>query len=136
MNNALANQPVYVATNNIASVLVDNSAGEIISGDMLTPKGGSVGICVKTADFAEALVAVSLEGYNSSTPGLISCEVFVNYASMIKDTNLKQYIIDAGGGGGTTMLDDLSDVVITSATTGEFLRYNGSNWVDDTIVCI
>ena len=27
-------------------------------------------------------------------------------------------------------LDDLSDVVITNATTGEVLRYNGSNWVD------
>jgi hypothetical protein len=27
-------------------------------------------------------------------------------------------------------LDDLSDVVITNATTGEVLRYDGANWVD------
>jgi hypothetical protein len=33
-----------------------------------------------------------------------------------------------GGGGGA--LDDLSDVVITSASSGEILRFNGTNWVD------
>ena len=30
-------------------------------------------------------------------------------------------------------LNDVTDVVITSAATGEFLRYDGSNWVDSAI---
>jgi len=32
--------------------------------------------------------------------------------------------------GGSSALDDLTDVTISSATTGEVLRYNGSQWVD------
>lgn len=34
------------------------------------------------------------------------------------------------GGGGAAILDELTDVVITSATTGNLLRYNGTNWVN------
>jgi len=36
----------------------------------------------------------------------------------------------AAGGGGATSLGSLSDVSITSAATGDLLRYNGSSWVD------
>lgn len=35
--------------------------------------------------------------------------------------------------GGASVLDDLSDVIITSPASGAFLRYNGSNWIDDVI---
>lgn len=34
------------------------------------------------------------------------------------------------GGGGT--LDSLSDVVITTPSTGQVLKYNGTNWINDT----
>lgn len=34
---------------------------------------------------------------------------------------------------GATTLDDLSDVVITAAATGEYLKFNGTNWVDAVI---
>jgi hypothetical protein len=36
------------------------------------------------------------------------------------------------GGGGSTTLDGLSDVVITTPTTGQVLKYNGTNWVNGT----
>lgn len=36
--------------------------------------------------------------------------------------------------GGALALDDLTDVTITAAATGEFLRYNGSAWVDTVLV--
>ena len=36
----------------------------------------------------------------------------------------------AGGGGGVSAINDLSDVTITSAATGDILRFNGSAWVD------
>lgn len=32
--------------------------------------------------------------------------------------------------GGATDLDDLTDVVITAAASGDILRHNGTNWVD------
>ena len=35
-----------------------------------------------------------------------------------------------GGGGGASALEDLTDVTITSAGTGDILRYNGTAWVD------
>ena len=35
-----------------------------------------------------------------------------------------------GGGGGATTLDDLTDVTITSAASGDILRHNGTAWVD------
>ena len=37
------------------------------------------------------------------------------------------------GTGGSSDLDGLTDVVITSAASGDFLRHNGTNWVDATI---
>jgi hypothetical protein len=36
----------------------------------------------------------------------------------------------SSGGGGATDLDDLTDVVITAAASGDILRHNGTNWVD------
>lgn len=38
------------------------------------------------------------------------------------------------GAGGVSVLDDLSDVVITSAASGQFLRNNGSNWINVALV--
>ena len=38
--------------------------------------------------------------------------------------------VTGGGGGGASALDDLSDVDITSSTTGDVLRYDGTNYVD------
>lgn len=36
-------------------------------------------------------------------------------------------------GAGSHSLDDLSDVVITAGASGEYVRHNGTNWVDATI---
>jgi len=35
-------------------------------------------------------------------------------------------------GGGASNLDALTDVVITSPSTGQVLKYNGTNWINDT----
>lgn len=36
-------------------------------------------------------------------------------------------------GQGTTSIEDLLDVTISSATNGDFLRYNGSVWINDAV---
>lgn len=36
----------------------------------------------------------------------------------------------SGGGGGASVLDDLTDVTITTVASGDLLRYNGSAWVN------
>jgi hypothetical protein len=38
----------------------------------------------------------------------------------------------SGGGGGSTTLSGLTDVTISSASSGQVLKYNGSAWVNDT----
>ena len=44
-------------------------------------------------------------------------------------TGTLSWVANAGGGGASA-LNDLTDVTITAAATGEVLRYNGSAWVD------
>jgi hypothetical protein len=41
--------------------------------------------------------------------------------------------IGGGGGGGPVVLDDLTDVTITSAANGQILKYNGAAWVNSTV---
>ena len=38
----------------------------------------------------------------------------------------------AAASGGAAALDDLTDVVITTPSNGQVLKYNGSNWINDT----
>jgi hypothetical protein len=38
-----------------------------------------------------------------------------------------------GGGGGATNLDGLTDVIISTPLSNQFLRYNGTNWVNQTV---
>ncbi len=41
------------------------------------------------------------------------------------------YVVDVTvGGGGASDLDDLTDVTITAAASGDILRHNGTAWVD------
>ena len=40
--------------------------------------------------------------------------------------------LSATGGGGSSNLDGLTDVVITSPLSGQVLKYNGTNWINDT----
>lgn len=56
-----------------------------------------------------------------------------SFAYLTLGTNLSitGTTLDATGGGSST-LDGLSDVVITGAATGQVLKYNGTNWVNDT----
>lgn len=39
-------------------------------------------------------------------------------------------VATGGGGGGATTLDELTDVSITAAASGDILRHNGTAWVD------
>lgn len=43
---------------------------------------------------------------------------------------IKTYVDNHSGGGGASTLDDLSDVTISSASSGQVLGYNGTGWVN------
>jgi len=40
---------------------------------------------------------------------------------------------DTPAAGGASSLNDLTDVIITSAASGQVLKYNGANWINDTV---
>ena len=50
--------------------------------------------------------------------------------SLSGDNTAKTVTINSTASGGATTLDELSDVVITAAATGDLLYFNGTNWVD------
>lgn len=54
----------------------------------------------------------------------------MSLSSQIKVPAQVKGAVGGGSGGGATSLDGLSDVVITSAASGDFLRNNGSNFVN------
>lgn len=45
-------------------------------------------------------------------------------------TDANTITIASSAGGGASALDDLTDVIITTAVSGQVLKYNGSNWVN------
>lgn len=49
--------------------------------------------------------------------------------TLIWDAGTTTWLVGAGGGGASA-LDDLTDVTITTVASGNFLRYNGSAWVN------
>jgi hypothetical protein len=51
-------------------------------------------------------------------------------ALLTLDGGTSWFGIHSGTGGGASELDDLTDVTITSPTTGDMLRYNGTAWVN------
>ena len=44
--------------------------------------------------------------------------------------------MEIGAGSNPAALNDVGDVTITSATSGQFLKWNGSAWVNDSIPTI
>jgi hypothetical protein len=72
---------------------------------------------------------LSLPGLNSATPSYV-----LGYD---RTTGIVSYTTSSGGGGGgggvgATILDELTDVVISSPAQGQVLKYDGVKWINDT----
>ena len=69
----------------------------------------------------------------ASTDVLAVVDVSATQTKKITATDLATYVNGLAPAGVTT-LDGLSDVTITSATSGQLLSYSGSAWVNSTPV--
>lgn len=80
---------------------------------------------LKTDDTFKAS-ALFVDGIEIDTTGATSNQI-------LKYDGTKFAPASGGGGGGASAIDDLTDVTITSSASGDFLKYNGSAWVNDPI---
>lgn len=55
-----------------------------------------------------------------------------NDAGYLTDAEVNQIIVDGGYIDGVDKLDDIGDVSVAGVTLGQFLKYNGTNWVAET----
>lgn len=74
--------------------------------------------------------------YNPSA-NITSIDFFMNSGSFATDSDMTLWkATELPSGGGSSALNDLTDVTITSATTGDYLYYNGSGWVNQTALAL
>jgi len=74
---------------------------------------------------ANFLKSLFVKGVEIDTAGAITGDV-------LKYNGSKFGAASAGGGSAVGVLNDLTDVVITSVATDQLLVYNGTNWVNTT----
>ena len=55
------------------------------------------------------------------------------YYASVKDKVGTDTGSTSGGGGGASILNDLTDVTLTSPSNDQFLRYDGSKWINETV---
>jgi hypothetical protein len=78
-----------------------------------------------------AIAGIRVEEEGVSTVAAATALNFVGSAVTVTDAGSNEATVTiSGGGGGASAIDDLTDVTITAAATGDILRHNGTAWVD------
>lgn len=101
------------------------------AGKYLQVNVGETGYQFATGGSGQSNIQFKDEGVNQGTSGGVTIVDFTGAGVSASESAGTLTVNIAGGGAGA--LDDLSDVVITAGASGEFLRHNGTNWVDATI---
>ena len=108
-------------------IIASEDAGSITIAGTST---GAVSIGSTSADLSLTTTTSGDININAATALNIQGKEFPSYATGYLYYNGTSLSWSSAGGGGATSLGSLSDVSITSAATGDLLRYNGSSWVD------
>ncbi len=131
----------------IGQLQINGNAGT--SGQVLTSNGGTALPTWNTLAIPSILDNLSDVSINDTFP-LMASDVLTYHLGTWKNsqlpiaTNMTTGVVKIGsglsidgsgllsatGGAGATILDDLTDVVITTPTTGQLLQYNGTTWTN------
>lgn len=113
------------------SVDLDTQAFSVLGGNGITTSG--LGQTV-TVDLDNTAVTPGSYGAAGSVSTFtVDAQGRLTAAGSTAISITESQISDLGNYLTSVSLDDVTDVAITSATAGEFLRYNGSSWVDTTL---
>lgn len=110
-----------------ASILINNGSGQFVD---QVPYND---ISMSTAGYV-TLLAAAITGKPAAGTLISTDDFLVSDGGVLSQCNLSsigtwmQNNLDFSAG--AYNLDDLGDVIITTANSGDVLRYNGSNWVD------
>lgn len=84
--------------------------------------------------FTVNLFGQDLDGISPASSLSLTNKILVDQGTRSKSATLTQLQALIGGGGGASNLDGLSDVVITTPSTGQLVRFNGTNWVNVSLI--
>jgi len=123
-----ASSGTYGDSSNVAAITVDTN-GRITGISEVTISGGGGGA-------SEAFKTISVSGQSDVVADTATDTLtLVAGSNMTITTNATGDSItfaSSGGGGGSSTLSGLTDVTISSPSSGQVLKYNGSAWVNDT----
>lgn len=112
--------PIAPADIGAAAASHSHSAADVTSGTLATARGGT-GVDGSAAANGALLIGNGT-GFTAATLTAGSNVTITNGAGSIT--------IASSGGGASGALTDLSDVTITTPSTGQVLKYNGTEWVN------
>lgn len=106
------------------------SAATLTTGRTFSVSGDATGTSATFNGSANASIPVTLATVNSNV-GTFGNSTTVPVVT-VNAKGLVTAVSTASITTGATNLDELSDVVITTPSNGQVLKYNGTNWVNDT----
>jgi len=116
----------YVASITTTSGITGGTAGS----EGAVPTLGIDSSVVVLVTEVQTLTNKTINGSNNTITGIANASL-TNSSITINGTSVSLGgTITVSSGGAITTLDSLTDVVITSATDGQVLKYNGANWVN------
>ena len=133
-----SNQAVSTALSSVALSSFNDDLSYLSSGDNITELTNNAGYLANInsesiGDLSDVTITAAAANEVLKYNGSAWVDANVDYSEVTNTpTNVSTFTNDAGylTNINSESIDDLSDVVITTATTGQVLSYNGTNWVN------
>ena len=133
--NATVND-IALGTSTSGNYVANVATGNGLTGGGVGSEGANLTLAVDTTVVTTLTGTQTLTNKNIS--GSANTLTNIGNASLTNSTiTINGTAVSLGGtitvsGSGATNLDSLTDVVITSPSSGQVLKYNGTNWINDT----
>ena len=123
-------------TGNVTGNLTGNVTGDV-TGNVTGDVTGNVQGSVFANDSTQMINAVTGKVVGPIQVNVANISILGGSADQVLKTNgagVLSWVTQSGGpGGGAVVLDDLTDVVITSVSSGQVLKYDGANWINSAV---
>jgi hypothetical protein len=123
-------------TGSVTGSVTGNVTGDL-SGNVTGDVTGNVQGSVFANDSTQMINAVTGKVVGPIQVNVANISILGGSADQVLKTNgagVLSWVTQSGGpGGGAVVLDDLTDVVITSVSSGQVLKYDGANWINSAV---